>query len=262
MTFGPRPCCRTSAATQAPATVGAPSVTLSPADPSVYAGNTASYTMSVTDNDSSGCAASTYQLSSIAPGSYGVSITSAFYDAFSASGIVVLNAATTTYNITLTQTPGTLQGVVTDNAVPPVPISGATVALSGGATATSDSAGRYTFSSLTPGVYSATASAATYNGATASGISIPNGGSTTRNFSLSPIPGTLQGVVTDAATMQPIAGATVRLSTGASALTSTTGSYSIASIAPGTYTATVSAATYASSPARSTPRRSAVSMAC
>jgi hypothetical protein len=50
-----------------PCTQANPSVTLSPADPSIYAGNTASYTMSVTDNDSSGCSANTYTLSSSQP---------------------------------------------------------------------------------------------------------------------------------------------------------------------------------------------------
>ena len=56
-----------------PCTQSNPSVTLSPADPSIYARNTASYTVSVTDHDSSGCAASTYTLSSSQPAGWSTS---------------------------------------------------------------------------------------------------------------------------------------------------------------------------------------------
>ena len=59
-----------------PCTEANPSVALSPANPSIYGGNTASYTMSVTDNDSTGCAASTYQLSSSQPAGWSTSFSS------------------------------------------------------------------------------------------------------------------------------------------------------------------------------------------
>jgi alpha-galactosidase-like protein len=47
-----------------------PTVSASPLNPSIYPGNTASYSVTVTDNDSSGCAASTYTLNSDQPASW------------------------------------------------------------------------------------------------------------------------------------------------------------------------------------------------
>jgi hypothetical protein len=54
--FGASPCTRAN-----------PTVTLSPANPSVYAGDTAQYTLSVTNNDTGSCGDSSYVLSSSLP---------------------------------------------------------------------------------------------------------------------------------------------------------------------------------------------------
>ena len=162
-----------------------------------------------------------YQFTSVTPGSYGLTAAPPYYNAFSAAGIVLLNAGTTTYNITLTQTPGTMQGVVTDNAATPSPIAGATVTVTNGTTssvATTSATGAYVIAGLTPGVYSATVAAATYTGASASGISVPNAGSTTKNFALTPVPGSMNGIV-NSVSGTPIAGAKVLLSNGLSATT-------------------------------------------
>lgn len=51
----------------APCTHANPTVAISPADPTAYAGSSVSYTVAVTNNDASGCAAGTFQLSSSQP---------------------------------------------------------------------------------------------------------------------------------------------------------------------------------------------------
>jgi len=79
---------------------------------------------------------------------------------------------------------GTLSGTVTDGSSP---IVGATVSL-GSRTTTTDGSGHYSFS-VPAGTYpTLTASKAGYDDASASGLSIPDGGSTTRNFTLSAAP--------------------------------------------------------------------------
>jgi hypothetical protein len=54
----------------------APTVNASPLNPSIYAGQTASYSVSVTNNDSSGCAASTINLGSSEPSGWSTSFSS------------------------------------------------------------------------------------------------------------------------------------------------------------------------------------------
>jgi Carboxypeptidase regulatory-like domain len=75
---------------------------------------------------------------------------------------------------------GTLSGTVTDGTNP---ISGATVAL-GSRTTTTNGSGAYSFS-VPAGTYaSLTASKPGFNDGTASSIAVPNGGTATRNFTL------------------------------------------------------------------------------
>jgi len=57
-----------------PCTPANPTVTLSPADPTVYPGQSASYNVSVVDNDTSGCSASTFGLSSAQPSWFPVTL--------------------------------------------------------------------------------------------------------------------------------------------------------------------------------------------
>ncbi len=63
VTYGPIPC-----------VTAAPAVTLSPLNPSVYAGNNAIYTVSVANNDSAGCTARSFDLSSSLPSSWPTSL--------------------------------------------------------------------------------------------------------------------------------------------------------------------------------------------
>src|SRR5262245_21405781 len=59
-----------------PCTSLAPSLTLSPADPSLYPGQNANYTVTVTNNDSSTCAASTTNLASSEPSGWSTALSS------------------------------------------------------------------------------------------------------------------------------------------------------------------------------------------
>ena len=59
-----------------PCTSSAPAVTVSPLNPSIYPGQSASYSVSVTNNDSSGCSASTINLASSQPSGWTTSFSS------------------------------------------------------------------------------------------------------------------------------------------------------------------------------------------
>ena len=59
-----------------PCTASNPTVAPSPLDPSIYPGNSATYNVSVTNNDSSGCAASTFNLASTQPSGWSSSFSS------------------------------------------------------------------------------------------------------------------------------------------------------------------------------------------
>jgi hypothetical protein len=83
-----------------------------------------------------------------------------------------------------TSTTGTLSGTVT-SASTSAAINGATVAVSGGPSTTTDSSGHYSISGLAPASYSVTASAAGFSPVT-NGVTITSGGTTTQNFALTP----------------------------------------------------------------------------
>jgi hypothetical protein len=100
--------------------------------------------------------------------------------------------------VEMTVAGGTLQGTVTD-ASTGLPIAGATVTANPtGTTATTGPDGIYSMS-LPVGTYDVTASAYGYGAATATGVVITDGGTTTQDFALTPsATATIQGTVTDA----------------------------------------------------------------
>ena len=103
---------------------------------------------------------------------------------------------------------GTLTGTVTscyNNA----PLAGVAVAC-GTANTTTNAAGQYTLYNVPIGTYNATYTLAGYLPGSAS-VTINNGATTTQNICLQPIPAYLTGVVTSAATGNPIVGARSRL---------------------------------------------------
>src|SRR5207244_2951323 len=87
----------------APCTHANPTVGMSPANPSVSPGSSPSYTVSVKNNDSSGCSASTFNLASTQPAGW--------LGAFSAASLTVspgqTASATLTEIVAATATPAT-----------------------------------------------------------------------------------------------------------------------------------------------------------
>jgi len=67
-------------------------------------------------------------------------------------------------------------------------LSGATVAITGGGSTTTDGTGAYSFQNLTVGTYQLTASKSGYLSSTASGIPVNDGQTTAQDFSLTPRP--------------------------------------------------------------------------
>jgi hypothetical protein len=84
-----------------------------------------------------------------------------------------------------TPTTGNITGTVTD-ASTSSPISGATVAISGGGSTSTDGAGHYAFSNLTPATYSLTASKTGYVASAPANVNVTAGGTATQNFALTP----------------------------------------------------------------------------
>src|SRR5205823_3137483 len=118
-----------------------------------------------------------YSFTSVPPGTYSVTASATNYSSVTMPGVVVVNAGTATRNITLVLMPGMVRGAVTDPGG--TPISGATVQLSNGLSATTNAAGAYTITAVASGAYSATASAPTFNSTTTPGIAVTPGGVTT-----------------------------------------------------------------------------------
>ena len=185
-----------------------------------------------------------YSVAGLAVTSYSMTAQATGYQSQSATATVG-GGSTTTQNFALTGQATRLSGTVTD-ASTTGPIAGATVS-AGTGSAVSDANGTYTIAGLAPGTYTATATASGYASSSAS-VTLTAGTTTTQNFALTGQATRLSGTVTDASTTRPIAGATVTAGT-ASAVTDANGTYTIAGLAPGTYTATATASGYASSSA-------------
>ncbi|MED1796757.1 carboxypeptidase regulatory-like domain-containing protein [Brevibacillus nitrificans] len=157
-------------------------------------------------------------------------------------------------DITLNVVPsGSVAGIVIDQSTN-IPLAGVTVQLYDSnpvliGTTTSDANGAYSFTGLTPAEYSLVATLATYD-QKIQFVTVSPGLTTTSTILLSPTPGSVSGTVTDQGTF-PIPGALVKLVNGAGVtLAQTTtgalGNYQFLSVAPGTYTVTVSADTFQS----------------
>jgi len=143
-----------------------------------------------------------------------------------------------------TGTEGTVAGFVKDGAG--APISGATVALSGGVGSTSSGVdGSYNIFAPA-GAYTIWANRSGYAGDVDT-VTITTGQTSWVNFTLVSQLGSVSGTVTDAKG-NPIAGATVVVSQGGVTkgqdTTDAQGNYSIGNLAPGTYNLTVSAEGY------------------
>jgi subtilase family serine protease len=84
---------------------------------------------------------------------------------------------------------GDLQGTVTD-AVTAAPIGGASVSISGAGSnaTTTDGNGHYLFAAIATGAYNVTVTASGYSTASATGVAVTAGGTTTQNFALAASP--------------------------------------------------------------------------
>jgi len=112
------------------------------------------------------------------------------------------------------------------------------------ASTTTNANGAYSLLNLAPGRYDVLFSASSYGTAIVAGNSVNYGASTTVNESMSP-PGTLSGKVTQVDGSTAIGGASVTAAIGssaaASAVTDSSGNYSISTLGPGSYTVLASA---------------------
>lgn len=176
----------------------------------------------------------------LAPGSYSVQAQATNYQT-TAQGAVVVASGTTTANIGLTPSPGTISGQIT-SVSSGNPLAGASVTLSKNgsivSTTLTDTQGSYAIASLAPGSYTLQVTAANFQ-TTSRGVIVLANQNVVSSFSLSPSPGSAQGQVTNAVSGTPIVGATIELKangvTVLSAITDATGNYAINGIAPGAY---------------------------
>ncbi len=150
------------------------------------------------------------------------------------------NLLTSLFPIVVKLSLGTVFGTVTD-ASTGLPIAGANVAADD-YTNTTGGEGQYSIK-LPPGTYNVTASATKYVGHSKTG-NVSANTTTTLDFELTPLNGTIFGTVTDSLTGDPIAGANVTTN-GIFVSTGTDGSYSI-ELPPGTYKVAVSVNGYKS----------------
>jgi len=153
-----------------------PTVAITPPDPSIYPGQTASYTVSVTNNDSSGCGASTISLGSAEPTGWSTSLSASTLNLNpgQSSSVVLgkgapLGTSAGTYAVNVNASKGTANGSGSANAT----------VVTAPALAVTLSVANTTFTA--PGTVSLTA-AVTNGGSPASGANVtftvrtPNGG--------------------------------------------------------------------------------------
>ncbi|MRR11556.1 PEGA domain-containing protein, partial [bacterium] len=158
------------------------------------------------------------------------------------SGCWEHNSSVTPKWPSVTQAPnGTVMGTVRTSAG--IAIPGATVAVTGGGSATTNASGAYSIS-LPAGTYTLTASASGYT-AQAKTVTVVSAQAAPLDFSLSAAPtvGAVSGTVTDATTSAAVSDATVTIGTRTAA-TASNGTYLVTDLATGNYTITIAKAGY------------------
>ena len=164
-----------------PCTSSAPTMSVSPLNPSLYPGQTVSYGLTVTNNDSSGCSASTVNLGSTEPSGWSTS--------FSAPSVTLNPGQSSTVTMYKGAPSGTAAATYAVNVNATTPLAGASqtanaTVMIAPPLAASVSVSGSTFSP--PGTVTITSSV-TNNGSPASGASVnftltnPNGSTTTQN---------------------------------------------------------------------------------
>ncbi len=191
-------------------------------------------------------AAGEYTIADVPPGTYGVTASKSGYQSSSVT-VTVVSGGNAVANFSLNEvvTTGSITGTVTD-AENGSAIAGATVT-DGTRTTTTDAAGGYTIADVPPGTYGVTAGKSGYQSSSLT-VTVVSGGNAVANFSLNEIvtTGSITGTVTDAEDGSALAGATVTDGTR-TALTDSSGAYTIDNVPPGTYGVTASKSGYQSS---------------
>ncbi|MDX2218804.1 MAG: collagen-binding domain-containing protein [Burkholderiales bacterium] len=195
-------------------------------------------------------AAGTFNVPSLAPGAYTLQITKAGYTTVSANVTVSAGAISSlgTVRLQVATTVAGLRGQVRDTAS--TPIAGASIALSGGPVTTSDANGNYQIAGIMPGTYTITVTKAGFLDAVASasfnaGQVILFSPLLTPGNQQPPTTATLRARVVNAATGQPINGASARVGT-VTATSDTDGRVTLTGLPSGPATIELSAAGYVS----------------
>ncbi|GMK42639.1 hypothetical protein PCCS19_56990 [Paenibacillus sp. CCS19] len=180
-----------------------------------------------------------YSFPSLIPGSYSLSYSLPTYLTATASATVTVGTVQTV-NVTLIPTPATIQGSVTA-AGTGAPIANSTITVTNAIgvrviQVNGGLDGNYLINNLTPGYYRVSIAADGFQ-AKDFPITLVVGETRTINAVLSPNPGTVTGIITNAQTGAPLAGALVealdnRNSILSTAITAADGSYTLSSLAP------------------------------
>ncbi len=205
-----------------------------------------------------------YTIANLAPGNYTVVAGAAGYQTQAVGATVVANVVTTV-DFALNPPPGSISGTVT-NAGNGNPIPGASVYVFRNeiliASAVTDPTGHYSITGLAPGSYAVIAGATNFS-LSAIGAIVNAGADTVVNFALNAITGIIAGSVVDAATADPIAGASIKIFDGqiliASVLTNPNGGYSV-NVPLGDYTVIASANNYQAQAIRATVERARITL--
>jgi hypothetical protein len=169
-------------------------------------------------------------------------------DGFTASQVTTTVVAnqTTTQDFALTPentgaTTGTITGIV-KNAANNQPVSGTAITVTGtNLSTTSGGDGSYTLINVPVGAQTLNASKSGFRSATAQ-VTVTAGQTVTQDISLNPGAGTVTGIVRNAATGQPLSGATITVAgTNIAATSGGDGSYTLANVPAGAQTVNASA---------------------
>ncbi|SFE27343.1 Carboxypeptidase regulatory-like domain-containing protein [Paenibacillus catalpae] len=198
-------------------------------------------------------AAGAYVVIGLSPGYYRVSFSASQFQARDFP-VTLAIAETRTLNAALSPNPGTVTGTIT-NAQTGVPLAGVLVEVLDNrnsilSSTFTNAAGNYTIASLSPATNDRLRISADTFVAQVIGFSIAAGQTKVVNAALSPVAGVLTGMITDATTGLPLAGASIRVFTAEGITLQTTstaadGSYTIPSLAPGSYSIVIAEEGYA-----------------
>lgn len=209
-------------------------------------------TIATTQSNASGF----YTFTNVVPGNYTVEAVRTNYVTGTAN-VTAVGGTSTTADIALVPQPSTISGNVSNGG----PINNATVQLLNNSgslidTTTTNIAGNYSFSNVTPGLYNVSVMAAGFQSLSQSVMTQPNQ-ATVANFTLVANPGSISGTVRDSTnnTAIPLANLELLDSNGVPIANTTadgSGQYSFNNLAPGNYQVRSFATNYSTTTVSST----------